>query len=99
MSAVSSAASAEVNTGVNSGVNGKSFVSEAGGLGRDNGQLGVVVSDNTKDNTRPASSRRHWSGRVRGLRGLACRQAYTAGDRRWRISAGVAQALDRRLHR
>jgi len=53
-----------------SAINAESFVCGALAPG-DNGQLRVVVSDNTKDRTRAASSRRHQHGhRVRGLRGL-----------------------------
>ena len=73
-----------------SAVNGTSFVGFMGlqGPGGDNGQLRVVVSDNTKDRTRAASARRHPRGhRGSALRGLAWPIAYTAGDCRWRYSA------------
>jgi hypothetical protein len=71
-----------------SAVKGASFVSFVGlhadgeGPGGDNGQLSVVVSNNTKDRTRAADRRRHPSGRREsGLRGLAWPTAYTACGR------------------
>ena len=72
---------------VNSAVNGISFAAlrhqpRAGGADGDNGQLRVVVSNNTKDRARARASRRHPGGhRDGGLRGLACRIAYTVSDR------------------
>ena len=74
-----------------SAVNGTSFV---GFMGLhelrprgDNGQLRVVVSDNTKDRKRAAATRHPCGRRGSGLRDLAWPIAYTAGDCRWRCSA------------
>src|ERR1700748_294748 len=72
---------------VRSAVKGRSFAVPGtspgtGGADGDNGQLRVVVSNNTKDRARARASRRHRGGhRDGGLRGLACRIAYTASDR------------------
>src|SRR5689334_24209535 len=72
---------------VNSAVNGSSFAGSPapalnGGADGDNGQLRVVVSNNTKDRARARALRRYPGGhRDGGPRGLACRIAYTASER------------------